>query len=213
MKTIVMSLATAAACCLVSSPSTARAQGFYLDANAGVSIAEDVKLKQFLGPANGKMKLDPGPRLAVAGGYNFTPYLGAQLETGFIANNIDRIGRSVEDATLSHIPLLADFVVRCDRGDWVPYLGIGAGGDISVISFDDTRVGARRLDGSESDLVFAWQAFAGARYKITETLSIGGGYKYFWADGAKWNVENSVGDIATKDAGVHSFGVDVNLKF
>ncbi|HMJ89413.1 MAG TPA: outer membrane beta-barrel protein [Candidatus Acidoferrum sp.] len=214
MKRKIVSMAIVGAS-LIGWSSVTRGQGLYFDANVGPSLADDVSVKQFIAPGQrGDIELDPGMRLSVAGGYNFNRYLGVQLESGFIYNNIDKIGRnSADHAALTHVPILADVVFRCEKGNIVPYIGVGAGGDVSAISFDEARVGAARLDGTSADVVFAWQAFAGARYKINETMSIGGGYKYFWADGASWDVRRSAQDIETKDAGVHSLGVDFNMKF
>jgi opacity protein-like surface antigen len=207
-----------ASCCLglFASPCTGRSQNFYFDADAGVSLADDVKLRRFINPTpGGKLKLDVDPRLSVAGGYNFNEYIGAQLETGLIANEVKNLGGN-GDASLSHVPMLADVVIRCDRPNcnWVPYAGIGAGGDVSVITLDHVRgPSGGAVDGTGSTVVFAWQAFAGARYKLNDRMSIGGGYKFFSASGATWDVEHTSGDIKAGTAQIHSFGVNFNLKF
>ena len=207
-------------CCLglLVLPQVGRGQNFYVGADAGVAIAEDVKLKQFILPTPGaKLKLYDGGRLSVAGGYNFNDYLGAQLESGCIINGVRSVsgGRDF-DATVSHVPLLADFVVRYDKPDFdfVPFAGIGAGGDVSVIDVDHERAAnGTRVDGSGGDVVFAWQAFAGLRYKVTDHISVGGAYKFFAADGATWDVERSRGDIKSGSALVHSLVVDFTWRF
>jgi opacity protein-like surface antigen len=211
------SVRVAAGCCLalLTSPVVAqdKERGFYFDANVGVALAEDVELKSFIVPTRGvDLELDPGPRLSVAGGYNFCSYFGLQAETGFIFNEIDG---SDGDAVLSHVPLLLDAVFRYDKPNsrFVPYIGAGAGGDFSSISFDDARFGGGWVDGSDSSLVFAWQVFAGLRFKLNDRMSIGGGYKYFDADGAEWDVEHTSGDIETDRAKVHSVMFDFNMKF
>jgi opacity protein-like surface antigen len=213
-------LALMGGCCLglLVLPNAGHSQGFYFDANAGVSLADKVDLRQFLVPTPGtKLKFDPGARLSVAGGYNFNEYIGAQLETGFIVNNVKGLsGGGDIDAALAHVPLLADVVVRYDKPDckWVPYAGIGAGGGVRTIALDDVRApNGAVVDGSDSDVVFAWQAFAGVRYKFWENMSIGAGYKYYSAGSASWDVRRSSGDIKTGSAQVHSIGVDFNLKF
>lgn len=220
MKKTFRSLALAVGCCCGSFawPEVGHSQGFYLNANAGVSLADKVNLRQFLVPTRGaKIDLDPGPRLSVAGGYNFNDYLGVQLETGFIYNNVKSVtGGGSIDASLSHVPMLADFVVRYDKPDckWVPYAGAGAGGDVSVIGLDHVSApNGAVVDGSAGTVVFAWQAFAGARYKFNQNMSIGGGYKFFSASGASWDVHHTSGEIKTGTAGIHSFGVDFSMKF
>src|SRR6185436_4406528 len=109
------------------------AHGFYLNAGAGVSLAEDVKLKEFFGPAGNHLDFDAGVRFSVSGGYNFNDYIGLEGETGWIYNDIQHV-----DASLSHVPMMANVVFRYDRPDCklVPYAGAGLGGDISVIWLD-----------------------------------------------------------------------------
>jgi opacity protein-like surface antigen len=64
-----------------------------------------------------------------------------------------------------------------------------------------------------SDIVFAWQAFVGLRYRFADNMSVGGGYKYFWADGATWDVEHTPNDIKSDHAAVHSIVVDFTFTF
>ncbi|HMJ91874.1 MAG TPA: outer membrane beta-barrel protein [Candidatus Acidoferrum sp.] len=203
---------------LFALPWAGHSQNFYFNANAGASLADDVDLRQFVVPTRGgELELDPGPRLSVAGGYSFNDFIGVQVETGFIYNEIKNVNsRGDDEASLSHVPLLADVVLRYDKPDckWVPYIGAGAGGDASVIMLDHVRApNGTVVDGSGSELVFAWQAFAGARYKITDQMSIGGGYKFYSASGASWDVRNTAGDIKAGTARVHSLGVDFTMKF
>ena len=220
MKINSRSIAIVGGCCLglLTLPGVGHSQGFYLNANAGVSFADDVDLHQFLVSTRGtELEFDPGGRLSVAGGYNINPYIGVQLETGFIFNNVKGVSSGGDiDAVLSHVPMLADVVFRYDKADcnWVPYIGAGIGGDVSIIGLDNVRApNGALVDGSDSDIVFAWQAFAGLRYKFMPKMSIGAGYKYYYAGNATWDVENSSGDIKTGKAQVHSFGVDFTMTF
>jgi opacity protein-like surface antigen len=195
----------------------ARSQNFYLDADAGAAFAENVNVHRFPGLiAGGKVRLDPGGRFSVAGGYHFNDYIGVQLETGIINNEIKSIaGARGVDGSLSHVPLLADVVVRYDRPDCklVPYAGAGLGGDTSVINLDHVRAGGFVVDGSAGETVFAWQAFAGARYKISDKMSVGAGYKFFSAEGASYDVRHALADIKLGTAQVHSAVVDFTMKF
>ena len=195
-------------------PCTGFSQGFYFDANAGVAFAEDVELRRFVFPTPGaKFELDEGPRVSAAGGFRFNDFIALQAETGIIANEVKGSGG---DAFLSHVPVLLDFVLRYDRPNCrvVPYIGIGAGGDVSILDLDHVRGPSGIIvDGNGSDFVFAWQAFAGARYKFNQNMSIGAGYKFYSAESASWDVDNLSGDIKTGRADVHSVGVDFNMTF
>jgi opacity protein-like surface antigen len=105
--------------------------------------------------------------------------------------------------------------VRYDKPECpvVPYAGAGVGGDASAIDLDNVRAGAFVVDGSAAEVVFAWQAFAGARYRINENMPIGAGYKFFSAEGASYDVRRTFADIKLGKACVHSAVVDFTWKF
>ena len=216
MHNTIRTLALVAGCCfgLVGLPGVGFSQHFYVKADTGVSFPEDVDLHRFLTPTpNGKFRLDTGGSFNVAGGYNFNDFVGAQIETGFTYNEVKGTDG---DLALSHVPLLVDIVLRYDRPNCklVPYLGAGAGGDTSIIYLDWVRApNGAIVDGSASDVVFAWQVFAGARYRLNDNMSVGAGYKFFWADGASWDVDHSFGDIKTGKAQVHTVSVEFNWTF
>jgi opacity protein-like surface antigen len=218
MKLNMRSLLLTGCCAFGLLPGIARSQNFYFNGDIGIALADDVKLRRFLTPTPGvKLELDPGVRVSAAGGYNLCRYFAVQAETGFIFNNIDGTsGGGNVDGTLTHVPLLVDAVLKYDKPDCkiVPFVGVGAGGDVTVMSLDHVRAPSGAVvDGDGSDIVFAWQGFAGARYKFAEKMSIGGAYKFFWADGASMDVRRSAGDIETGKAQVHSFVVDFNWSF
>ena len=198
-------------------PARAADSGFYLDADAGVALADKVEIKTFFGPTPGTtVKFDPGIRFGVAGGYNFNRYIGAGFETGFIYNNIKSVnGGGSIDASLSHIPMMANVVIRYDQPDckWVPYGGVGAGGDVSIIYLNNVEGNGVIADGADSTIVFAWQAFGGVRYKFNEKMSLGAGYKYYSASGASWDFADFSDSIKIGRANVHSLLVEFNLKF
>ena len=219
MKTMLGSVALGVCCLgLFALPEAGHCQGFYLNSDLGAALAENVSLQRFIVPTPGaKIELEPGVRLSVAGGYNFNDLVGVELETGFIFNEIQSMtGFGSVDAVLGHAPLLANVVLRYDRPDckWVPYAGAGAGGDASLIALDHVIApNGAVVDGEASTVVFAWQAFAGVRYKITEKISVGASYKFFSSEGASWDVSNTSGDIKTDTAKVHTILATFNIKF
>jgi len=192
-------------------PVKAQESGFYFNGGIGPAISQDLDLKQFVGPASGSVQLDPGFHFMVAGGYNFTRWLGVEMETGYIGNNIDRIGTASADGFMSHIPFLANVVLRYDEDNsrLVPYLSAGAGGDSSILWMDHSL----GVDGSDSDIVFAFQVSAGLRFKINEVMSAGLAYKYYYADDASWDIQNSGGRISFGAAHVHLITAVFNMKF
>ena len=200
-------------------PARGEGSGPYFNADAGVALADDVALKRFGVPVSGvKVKFDTGFRVSVGGGYNFNEYIGVGLETGFIYNSVDMLkgsgGSSSDiDSSLSHIPLMANVTLRYDKPDckWVPYLGFGAGADVSILTADS--LDGVDVDYRESDVVFAWQAFAGVRYKITPSISIGAGYKYYRAESASWDADGVSDTIKFGAAGSHNIVATFNWSF
>jgi opacity protein-like surface antigen len=197
---------------VLGSATAARSQG-YFNADVGVAIAENVKVKSLNGvatPSGVKFDLDPGVRFGVAGGYNFHPFLGVEIESGFIYNSINGVvgpGGSVgTDASLSHVPIQANLVFRYDQANspWVPFAGVGAGGDLSIL-VDNTA------DESDTKFVFAWQGFGGVRYKLNESMSLGAAYKYYSVQNTSFNLPSGSFDLG--HANIHSFLFDFNWKF
>jgi opacity protein-like surface antigen len=189
----------------------AAAQGFQISAHGGAALADDVKVERFLVPVGRNARLETGGRVGVTAGYNFTKFIGAEIETGLIANEFRDL-----DASLAHVPMLANLVIRYDSADskWSPYAGAGAGGDVSILSIDNQRApNGARVDGAGGDVVFAWQAFAGVRFKLNQKSSLGAAYKFYSAEGAEWQVQNSAGTIRTGRALVHSVGIDFTVSF
>lgn len=221
MKTTIRSCSVIIGCALglLALPQTGNSQGFYLDVHAGGAIAQDVDLKKMLVNTPGaELDLKPGMHLNVGGGYNINQYFAVQLDTGFIYNRIDNLKQSDGDdgyGALRHIPMVAELVFRYDKPDskWVPFAGLGAGADWSILALDDIQApNGAVVDGLAGDVVFAWQAFAGVRYKFTQNMTLGGGYKFYWADGAEWDVDGP-GSIETGHAIIHTLGVDFTMTF
>ncbi|MEY2407640.1 MAG: outer membrane protein beta-barrel domain [Verrucomicrobiota bacterium] len=213
MKMTIRSLifAGAGCVCLAARPGFAQNHGFYLNAEGGVALADQVNLKQFFGPTGGvQLDFDTGARFTASGGWNFNEYIGIEGETGFIYNSFRKI-----EASLSHVPMMANVVVRYDQPNcnWIPYAGVGAGGDVSIISLDNVTGNGVTADGSEATLEFAWQAFAGLRYRFNPSMSIGAGYKYYSVDGASWDFAGFNNSIRIGHANVHSILIEFNMKF
>jgi opacity protein-like surface antigen len=201
-------------CCglVLGSATAARSQG-YFNMGIGAALPEDVKVTALNGvgtPQGVKLDLDPGVRFSVAGGYNFHPYVGIEIESGFIYNSINGVvgpgGNVGTDASLSHVPIQANLVFRYDQPDCpvVPFAGVGAGGDLSIL-IDNS------VEESDTKFVFAWQGFGGVRFKVNESMSVGAAYKYYNVQNTSFNLPS--GSFAFGHEGIHSILVDFNWKF
>jgi opacity protein-like surface antigen len=168
---------------------------WFLRADAGASHVMKTDVPTFLSPTPGlEAEFNLGLNFGVAGGYQALPWLALEVETGALINSIDKLGNQPVDAALSQIPLMANVVIRCNNFKrFVPYIGAGAGGVASIFAVDETfdaGEGTYRLKGADSDVVFAWQGFAGLRYQINDRMSAGIIYRFFASQSPSWRVEN-----------------------
>lgn len=186
-------------------------RGFYAGADVGGTIAESVSLKEFPdAPPGGDVKFHPGARLSLNGGYRFNNWLSLGAETGFMVNTVKGA-----DIAISQTPFLANVEFRMpNQTPLEPFIGGGPGVSVTVIALDHDRLnGGSDVNGSAADAVFAWQAYGGVRYKITESMSVGLLYKYFAADPASWDVRHTSQQIRFGTANVHSFSASFQVNF
>jgi OOP family OmpA-OmpF porin len=194
---------------------------FYVKADAGGILTSDTDFDKFFGEdtSGSEIKFSPGVRFAVAAGYNVTDWFAAEAETGVMANEIDSIsGANRVDAVFSNVPLLVNIKFQCPARYRVsPYVGAGAGMSFSVIDSDHIDFGTTHMDGTDSDAVFAWQAFGGVRFKLNENMGLSIEYRYFAADSAEW--EADFGTSGNNDkmgfgrTETHAFSVAFDFRF
>lgn len=194
------------ACCAFMSLSSLAAsneqeRGFYIKGDVGGNITEDLTLKEFFGPVapGSKVKLDPGFRAGIAGGYQATDWLAGELELGFMGNRINEVTGStaLHDAYFSNIPFLFNLKLQYPtRCPFKPYAGAGVGFSEAVFDIEHLDLNDIHMSGSDSDTVFAWQAFAGIRYALNERMGLSVEYRYFYADSPTWDAEFAVGTLS-----------------
>jgi len=171
----------------------------YFKADAGGNLTSDTDLKEFFGQgvAGAKVKFDPGYRLGVGGGYEVCQFFAVEGEIGSIGNNIKSItGAQRVDAWFLNVPFLVNAKLMGPRNWFVrPYIGGGAGGSASILSVDHIDRGALQLHGTDTDVVFAYQGFAGLRFRINDEMGIGVEYRYFHADSPSWSADWDTGVV------------------
>ena len=169
---------------------------FYMKADAGVAASKDVSLNEFLGPipANTKISFDPGVRVGFRAGYGFTDWFAGEIETAIIANNIENItGATEANGTFAKIPLMLNGRINLPNKYRVsPYFGAGAGVASTVLTANDIVVSGRGLNGSVTDVVFVWQAFAGFRIALGEKTALNIGYHYLNAAPSDMRTDDAV---------------------
>jgi opacity protein-like surface antigen len=202
--------ACAALTAALALPASAADTGLYFNADAGANWAMDADID--LGGASGDLKTDIGFRFSAGVGYNLNKNWGVEFDTGWIWNSIDKAkfdagSLNFDDSSFSHIPFMVNVIYRYPLGaKFETYIGAGVGGVYSVLDIDEDFV-----SDDDGDVVFAWQAIAGVRYNISETMSVGVGYKYLGTSESEFDI----GGVPIEISSVHnhSFGAVFNWKF
>ncbi len=149
---------------------------FYFKANAGGSWVQNLGFSD--GTGSGLLKVDPGFRLDFAGGYQFTEWLAAELETGILFNNartVSQNGGAENSLYLWQMPTMANVVFRVPpHSRWHPYIGAGIGGVYTSLET------ANWLTDEQSghDSTFGYQGFAGVRCQFTPKVELGLEYRF-----------------------------------
>lgn len=165
--------------------------GPYFRADVGPSFFQDGRLNSFGGSTRKDVEFETGFALDAAIGYAFNKYLATDLEFGIVGAEIDSVpGFFVNDFTsLYNAPFLANVILSCPiPGSIVtPYIGAGAGGSVTVFDTDGFGNSTDAVFGDDTDVVFAWQAFAGLRFELNRNISLGVGYKYFTTEDSSFS--------------------------
>ena len=174
-------------------------QGPYFRFGIGPSFLQDGMLKGFSFASSPGFPGFTGPKAKVsynvgvsgygAGGFAFNRYVGLDFQVGYSWASIDSVGNYfVHNASIGNLPFLGNLTLSLPipRTNIIPYIGGGAGGSDSIFDAHPLQEtvsapGSQNfVDGSESDVVFAWQAFAGVRFQIDPNISLGVGYNFLF---------------------------------
>jgi len=110
------------------------------------------------------------------------------------------------------IPILVNAVYRIPfKGPWSSYIGVGAGGAVSILSY---TASAYNNLGSYN-FVFAYQAKAGLEYRLSDNASIDLAYEFFGSSDPSWSFSQTVGfnttDYTVKEKGFFTHSVVISL--
>jgi opacity protein-like surface antigen len=199
MKIGIIAVWGACAALTLFAPAAAQAQTerFYFKFDAGGALTMDTDLKEFLGPVapGSKVKFNPGLRTGFGFGFQMTPWFAAEAETGFIGNGIDTVtGGTSVDASFSNVPFLINAKFQFPRfHNITPYFGGGGGGSISILDANELGVGGTYIYGTDSTVVFAYQAFGGIRFRLNQQMGLSLEYRYFATTEPSWQAEATFG--------------------
>jgi len=191
--------------------------GPYFQLEAGPTFFNNGNVKTFGGPAVGRVEYNTGGMINAAAGYAFNQYVAAGLELGFNGAKIDNArGYFSDNSRIYNLPFMANVTLSCPIPHTIltPYAGVGAGGADVVFDTDGFSDGVTTVVGTENDVVFAWQAFAGLRLQLNRHVSLGLGYKYFATGDPTFSYPPSPKfDVGFKGAQTHSVLASVQVIF
>jgi len=169
--------------------------GPYFRVGVGPTIFQDSELKGFTiagtgSGSPGQVNYDVGVSGDAAFGWAFNRYVGLDFETGYTWGRMNSVQNyAANGSTMGNVPFLANLTLSLPipHSNIIPYIGGGVGGADSIFdahNFTDANPadGAMYQEyawGSESDVVFAYQAFAGVRFMLDPNVSLGIGYQFF----------------------------------
>lgn len=162
-------------------------KGFYVNANAGVNIMQDVT--SGAGGVSGRFSTRPGARVGASVGY-MVPMaaktsVGLEFEVGALVNTLDKVtatgpgGTSTDDLEgyYYQLPFIANAVVVCHAVPrWAFFVGAGGGGVYSRLHVH--RVNGFKIDSDNDETDGGVQVMGGARYQLTPSSEVGLSYKY-----------------------------------
>jgi opacity protein-like surface antigen len=189
----------------------------YFRAEAGGEIVQDTDLKEFFGPVapGSKVKFDPGGRFAFSGGYFFTDWFALEGEVGGMFNSIKEItDASAVDAYFYNIPFMVNvrFEMPPTRSKLTPFCGGGIGVSAAVLDIDHIDHVNAFVTGSESEAVFAYQAFAGLRYALSYNMGLRLEYHFFGTDEPHWHGDVP-GSIKFGSIETHALSIAFDMHF
>lgn len=183
----------------------------------GPSFFQDGRLTQYGTSVSSPVDYDTGLAFDAALGWAFNKYVAVDFETGYIGAKINNVPGYISDnSRLYNVPFLVNVTLSypIPRTILVPYIGAGVGG--ADVVFDTDHFGpsptpGNYVTGSENDVVFAGQAFAGLRFQLTHHVAVDIGYKFFATDDPTFTYPPDSFNVGFR--GVRTHSVLFALKF
>lgn len=140
-------------------------------------------------------KYNTGVNGLAALGYMFNNNFGAELQTGFMHANMNKMeSANTEVSTsgsLNAIPVMVN-------GYWhfsnlsdtlVPYVGVGAG--YASVQAKFNNVGTTNTDNNTTTGTMAYQGIVGLGYNLSDNATLGAEYRYFSTTNADFKYTNA----------------------
>jgi opacity protein-like surface antigen len=196
-------------------PSPYDATRFYVNADVGGSLLQNLKIKNFA--AN--ISFEPGARGDFSVGYNIIGPMAVEFETGSIWNSLDGPNRQAlfpgcDRVDLFQVPFLGNLVFRVPlQCGLTPYIGAGLGGVASTLEVRFPRDQGFRHHESDTDFTFAYQGMAGLKYAFASNMEVDVGYKFLGTLDHSWFDTNPFLITQTRPTYSHSILASFTYKF
>ncbi len=189
-------------------PQRVSAAGPYLKLDGGANFLQDVTVT-FAGFSESG-RFDTGYRVDLVGGYELNRFAAIELETGYLENSMEHSHHS----WMGQAPLLANFVLRLENeSPFIPYVGIGAGGVLSVLHADIFTGDTLLIAEDATAATFAYQAMAGVAFRPNPHVEFNVGYKFLGTTEQRYEVLFSDSDLKIEDVQNHFVGASITVKF
>jgi opacity protein-like surface antigen len=197
------------------------AQHVYTHLDFGGSYQQNTTLYQSSpAPTTGSATFNLGMRGNLALGYNFNKSWAAEIDTGVIWNSMNSVdGVSLNQPSPNNanfdtytIPFLVNLVYKVPlKSNFIPYVAVGAGGSASILSYSRDGYGY-----TASDLVFAYQAEVGLKYRLNQNMFFGVAYQFLGMTDPTWHSVLTVGaqpptDYQFKESGFYTDAIAVSF--
>ena len=180
--------------------------GFYGSMHAGYYMPSDTDLT-IIGPPSGYASSEDGYRVGGSLGYDFNANIGAEVEVSYATGDIDSLnfggvsfGTNGDGSSLT---MMGNVIVGQHYGAWRPYVGAGVGA--ARVSIDSDFLSGLHDD----DWAAAGQLLAGVDYSFTDTVSLGGRYRFQYIGSTDYS--DGDGDPVELDA-LKSHSIEAVLK-
>jgi opacity protein-like surface antigen len=193
-------------------------QDLYINADVGSAFQQNTVIHESFGQT-ANATYNPGIRGDISLGYNISDLWTVELSTGVIWNTMDKVNgvqlNSLNETFDTYlIPNLANVIFKVPtKSSWSPYLGVGVGAVVSVVSLHAGNYMGGNPDLSDSDFNFAYQAEAGLDYSLTKNISIGVNYKFLGMLGQNWYLKSFDNHLSTDAIYTHAILVNLNWSF
>jgi len=158
--------------------------------DVGVTLTQDVNMKNTLGLTGVQFGLDTGMRFDLGVGYDVTSWFSVEATAGLIWNSISTVSGTVTSGNipfnlnatgdLYNVPIMVNGKFRIPIIEEANSPEIVLGGGIGALwsQYDLNSVDGFTVNDSSSAWAFAYQATAGVEWKLGNNLHLGVAYAF-----------------------------------